>query len=120
MSPDRFLNLLDPNSALPGSKTDPADAQTDPAESDSHSAQPKMNAAGAFSKATRTESDPVTSGSDPAVSDDDSAPAETVAADLKINSSRSNHRESRSMCNLLSTTSPPDLFVALFCGLIER
>ena len=111
---------MDPNSALPGSKTDPADAEIDPAEPDSHSAQPKRNLAAAFSNATRIKTDPVTAGSDPAVSHEDSAPAETVAADLKINSSRSNHRESRSMCNLLSTTSPLDLFVALFCGLIER
>ena len=114
---------MDPNSALPGLKTDPADAEIDPAEPDSYSAQPKTNAAGAFSNAMRNESDPVTAGSDPAVSHEDSAPAETVAADLKINSSRSNHRESRSICNLLSTTSVPIflcLFVALFCGLIER
>jgi len=41
---------MDPNSALPGSKTDPADAESDPAKPDSHSAQPKMNAPGAASK----------------------------------------------------------------------
>ena len=41
---------MDPNSTLPGSKTDPADAETDPAEADSHSAQPKIKAPGAASK----------------------------------------------------------------------
>ena len=98
---------MDPNSALPGSKTDPADAETDPAEPDRHLAQSKINAPGAASERDAKKVDPVTSESDSAVSDNDPTPAETVAADLESDPSRSKRPESRSRSNFLSTTCLP-------------
>ena len=98
---------MDPKSALPGSKTDLADAETDPAEPDRHLAQSKIYAPGAASERDAKKVDPVTSESDPAVSNNDPTPAETVAADLESDPSRSKCPESRSICNLLPTTCLP-------------